>query len=69
MTLYSGGKKTKKKCSEKGHSEEVDAFLLGISKGYSPISVTSQLATTLATLKILDSLASGSTQSVDLSEL
>ena len=34
-----------------------------------PDPITSQLATTLTTLKILESLASGKTQTVDLSEI
>ncbi len=69
VILYSGGKKTTKRCSEKGHSEEIEAFIQGIENGQSPISVTSQLSTTLTTLKIMDSLASGTIQPVDLNGL
>jgi len=69
VTLYSGRGKSTKKCSGKGHREEVKAFLDGITKGEHPIPVMSQLATTLATLKAVDALASGQTETVDLAEL
>lgn len=68
-TLHSGSRKTRKKCSGKGHAEEVQAFLDGIGKGQAPLSLASQVMTTLATLKILESLSSGRTVAVSLSEL
>ena len=57
------------RCSGKGHKEEVIAFLDGIQSGEAPLTAASQLATTLATLKILEALADGGTHTVDLAEL
>ncbi|MFT5232185.1 MAG: putative dehydrogenase/threonine dehydrogenase-like Zn-dependent dehydrogenase [Candidatus Krumholzibacteriia bacterium] len=64
VTLYSGRGKKKSKCSGKGHTEEVKAFIAGIASGQAPISADSQIATTSATLKILAALASGKTEHV-----
>jgi len=69
VTLYSGRGKSTKRCSGKGHSEEVKAFLNGVQRGESPIPVASQLATTLATIRIVKALASGQTELVDITEL
>ncbi len=69
VTLFSGRGKSTKRCSGKGHSEEVKAFLDGVQKGESPIPVLSQLATTLAAIRIVEALASGLTETVDLAEL
>ncbi|MEN8007112.1 MAG: Gfo/Idh/MocA family oxidoreductase, partial [Candidatus Krumholzibacteriota bacterium] len=69
VTLFSGRGKSTKRCSGKGHSEEVKAFLTGIQQGESPIPVASQLATTLATIKAVEALASQRTEPVDLTEL
>ncbi len=69
VDLYGGRGKTTKRCAGKGHREEVKAFLDGVEKGVMPIGVNSQLATTLATFKVIDALASGSVESVDLGDL
>ena len=69
VTLYGGRKKSTKRCSGKGHTEEVKAFIEGIQNGECPIPVTSQLATTLATIRIVEALASGRTERVDLTEI
>jgi polar amino acid transport system substrate-binding protein len=69
VTLFSPGGKTVKKCSGKGHREEVKAFLDAVQGGGAPIGVDSQLATTLATLEIASALASGRTHDVDLAGL
>lgn len=69
VALYGAGKAKNIRCTGKGHKEEVIAFLDGIQNGEAPISVTSQLATTLATLKILEALSSGTTCVVDLTDL
>lgn len=69
VSLYTGGKPKTRKCSGKGHSEEVTAFISGIKEGMAPISTDSQLATTLATIKIMESLASGQTLAVNLEDL
>lgn len=69
VTLFSNRGKSTKRCSGKGHKEEVKAFLEGIQHGVSPTPVTSQLATTLATIKVVEALASGRTERVDLTDL
>jgi len=69
VILFSDRGKSTKRCSGKGHSEEVTAFLDGVQKGESPIPVSSQLATTLATIKAVEALASGLTEPVELTEL
>lgn len=66
VTLFSGSRKRRHRCAGKGHKEEVIAFLDGIQQGIAPLAADSQLATTLATLKILEALASGRTLAVDL---
>lgn len=52
-----------------GHADEVKAFLDAIGNGKAPISWRSQLATTLATLRVLDALGSGRTEAVDVDAL
>lgn len=69
VTLYGGRGKPTKRCSGKGHSEEVKAFIDGILQGEGPIPVASQLATTLATIRIVEALASGRTEHVDLTAI
>jgi len=69
ITLYGAGKTRHIRCGSKGHKEEVLAFLDGIKRGIAPISLISQLATTLATMRIRDALAHGRIERVDLAEL
>jgi len=53
--------------SGKGHQEEVDAFLLAVKNGQpSPLPFDSICLTTLATFRILDSLATGLPQEITL---
>ena len=68
VTLF-GGKRSSRRCPGKGHSDEVKAFLAGIRAGQAPISVASQLATTLATLRIVEALQGGGERAVDLADL
>jgi polar amino acid transport system substrate-binding protein len=68
VTLYGGGK-TSRRCPGKGHTDEVKAFLAGIRAGQAPIGVASQLATTLATLRIVEALDGGGERIVDLADL
>lgn len=69
VTLFGGRSKSTKRCSGKGHQEEVKAFLDGIGQGQCPIPVASQLTTTLATIRCVEALASGRTETVDLADL
>jgi len=68
VTLY-GGKRSVRKCPGKGHADEVKAFLDGIRDGRAPITASSQLATTLATLRIVEALGCGRELAVDLADL
>ncbi|MBK7188473.1 MAG: bi-domain-containing oxidoreductase [bacterium] len=69
VRLWSGRGNRRVRCSGKGHADEVKAFLDAIGNGKAPISWRSQLATTLATLRVLDALGSGRTESVDVDAL
>jgi len=69
VSLYTGGKAKQGRSSSKGHREEILAFLEGVGSGVPPIPAESQIATTLATLKVLDSLAGGTVETIDLRDL
>lgn len=69
VTLYSERRKVGKRCSGKGHTEEIGAFLDGIREGRVPIPLESLLATSLATFAVRRSLASGCSEAVAVSEL
>lgn len=69
VRLWSGRGGRRVRCGGKGHAEEVKAFLDGIATGRAPLGWRSQLATTLATLRILDALRSGGTEAVDVDAL
>ena len=59
VDLYSGNGKSHKRCSGKGQAEEVAAFLAALAGGEPAISLRSQMATTLATIRALESLRTG----------
>jgi hypothetical protein len=62
LSLYQNGKKREFKLSsiDKGHSEEVRRFLAAVQEGKtSPIPFDSLMATTMATLKAVESLQVG----------
>lgn len=69
VTLFGERGRTRRRCPGKGQEQEVAAFLAGIREGRQPIALRSQLATTLATFKALESLRSGRSETIDLSEL
>ena len=69
MTLYAGRRKTHKRCGGKGQEEEVAAFFKAVAEGCPAISLDSQLATTLACIKAVDSLRSGQPERIELAEL
>ncbi|BEQ16228.1 bi-domain-containing oxidoreductase [Desulfoferula mesophila] len=61
------GRKINKKCrlqSDKGFEQEMAAYVDGIKTGLSPISLQSQVATTLATFAIRESLRTGAAAQV-----
>ena len=65
--VYADNKKTKLKHTGKGHKQEVAAFIDALTKGTpAPISFRSICLTTLTTFKIIDSLATGLPQQIEL---
>ena len=69
VELYDSGRRTVHKTPGKGFREELSAFVSAVRSGEQAIELNSQLATTLATFRVLDSLASGSPQRVDLASI
>lgn len=67
--LYRNNRETKIANEGKGHKHEVDAFLRAVKEGKeAPIGFNSLYMTTLVTLKIVDSLATGLPQEVNIGE-
>jgi predicted dehydrogenase/threonine dehydrogenase-like Zn-dependent dehydrogenase len=65
--LFQNNKEKQFKTSGKGHKQEIEAFFRALSAGNeSPISFRSICFTTLTTYKILDSLATGLPQVIEL---
>jgi predicted dehydrogenase/threonine dehydrogenase-like Zn-dependent dehydrogenase len=69
VTLYAGRSKKTRRIAGKGHPEEMKAFIDGVRRGESPISLESQIYTTLATLRVLESLRDRSVLTVDPADL
>ena len=69
VTLYGPRGRSRKRCPGKGQEQEVAAFVAGIREGRQPIPLRSQLATTLATFKALESLSSGMPVAIDVADL
>jgi predicted dehydrogenase/threonine dehydrogenase-like Zn-dependent dehydrogenase len=68
-TIFKNGKTIRLSSSGKGHKEEIQSFLAAIKDGLdSPIPFRSVCLTTLTTFKILDSLATGYPQTIQLDE-
>ncbi len=59
LELFGKSKKRTKKFSGKGHSEEMVEFVTALKTGKPAISVTSQIATTLASFAVLESMKTG----------
>ena len=68
VELYGRTRKTKK-FRGKGHSEEMKEFITSLKNGMPAISLESQLATTLTTFAILESLDSGQAVDIDMGAL
>ncbi len=67
LLVQGNGKKFKKRCwlqAEKGHAQEMAAFIEGVRKGQSPISFESQVLTTQTTFAIQEALRDGGTVQV-----
>ena len=69
VRLWSGRGSRRVRCSGKGHAEEVTAFLDAVTNGREAIGWRSQLATTLATLQVLEALRSECNEAVDVDAL
>lgn len=67
--LYSGSGKKSIRCSGKGHAEEMTAFVDALSTGRHPISPSSMIATTLASMEVVRSLEQGRPRLVDPADL
>jgi len=69
VEFYAGSTRKVRKFSGKGHAEEMKTFVSALSSGEFPIPVTSMLATTLATFRIVGSQGDGRPHTVDLTDL
>lgn len=69
VVLHTARGKVRRACSGKGQAEELQAFVAGVREGHAPIPLESLLATSLVTLKVLESLRRGERLAVDLAEL
>lgn len=65
VELHLGGRKSRSAASGKGQPQEVDAFLEGIRSGRQPIGLQSQFATTLATIRAVESLKTGEVLAIE----
>jgi len=63
-TLFGSGIKRRVRSGGKGHEPEVQAFLTALESGTPPIPMSSLLATSAATLLVLDSSSDGKTKAV-----
>ncbi len=69
LLVQGNGRKMKQKCwlqAEKGHRQEMAAFVEAVRSGQSPISFESQILTTQTTFAIQESLREGRTVQVDV---
>jgi len=69
VSLYEARRHKRIRCAGKGQAEEVAAFAAAMRSGRPAIPLVSQLVTTLATLRTLDSLRRGETARIDLQDL
>ena len=68
LELYSGSKK-QRKFKGKGHAEEMVDFITSLQTGKPAISMQSQIATTLSTFAVLESLDTGQPVDIDTGAL
>ncbi|MCK5116089.1 MAG: bi-domain-containing oxidoreductase [Candidatus Aegiribacteria sp.] len=68
LELYGTSKKTAK-FKGKGHAEEIVEFITALKTGKPAISMRSQLATTLASFAVLESLETGKAVDIDIGHL
>lgn len=69
LQIQGQGKQIRQKCwlqAEKGHPQEMAAFIAGIRSGQSPIPFDSQVATTRATFAIQQAVRTGGSIPIDL---
>jgi len=69
VELYGKSRKQTKKFSGKGHSEEMVEFVTALKTGTPAISMDSQIATTLASFAVLESLETGATIKIDTGKI
>lgn len=68
IELFSNSKKRTRKFSGKGHSEEMSEFVTALKTGNPAISMESQIATTLASFAVLESLETGHPVKINMDE-
>lgn len=68
VELYGKSKKRTKKFHGKGHSEEMAEFVTSLKSGTPAIPMNSQIATTLASFAVLESLETGNSVKIDTGE-
>ena len=68
LELYGTSKKTRK-FKGKGHAEEMAEFITALQTGKPVISMISQLATTLPSMAVLESLETGQAVNIDMGDL
>lgn len=69
VEFYSKSRKKTKKFSGKGHSEEMVEFVTALKTGTPAISMDSQIATTLASFAVLESLETGAAIKIDTGKI
>ena len=69
VELYGKSRKQTKKFSGKGHSEEMVEFVTALKTGTPAISMDSQIATTLASFAVLESIKIGAAINIDTGKI
>ena len=69
VELYGKSRKQTKKFSGKGHSEEMVEFVTALKTGKPAISMDSQIATTLASFAVLESIETGAAIKIDTGKI
>lgn len=69
VELYGKSRKQTKKFSGKGHSEEMVEFVTALKTGIPAISMDSQIATTLASFAVLESIETGAAIKIDTGKI
>jgi len=69
LELFGKSKKRTRKFSGKGHTEEMVEFVTALKTGKPAISMTSQIATTLASFAVVESMKTGNPVAINIEDL